>query len=170
MAALGRRHAKLQRLLEEGSFFSDQAMQARQPLLFHEYLGQYSTFQAPQQAKLSESLLQQHDELQAQEQLHQAQAEAQAQVQEPPFVPEEETDSDSEPEPVPSKEVPSLSAAQLQDQQAELIEVMKACFLDGSDPEADYAAIDNDSSLDDDNPEHEQDLQEQHFEYDFDNE
>lgn len=154
-------------MLEEGTYFSDQAIRARRPLLFHEYLGQYSNFQAPQQqSKLSESLLQQHDELQAREQLHQAQAAAQAEEQ--AFVPEVETESDSEPEAVPSKEVPSLSAAQLQDQQAELVEVMKACFLDGNDPEADYAAIDNDSSLDDDNPEHEQDLQERHFEFDFD--
>ena len=159
-----RRYAKLQRLLQEGTFFSDQAMRAREPLLFHEYLGQYSSANPPQQSRLSENLLQQHDELQAREQLQQAQAAAQA--KESAFVPEEETESDSE-EPVPSKEVPALSAAQLQDHQAELVEVMKGAFLDGRDPEADYAAIDLDSSLDDDNSEHEQDRQERHFEFGF---
>ena len=58
-----RRHAKLQRLQQEG-YFSDTAMRKRYPLLYHQYIGQHTAEEPPAAKSLSESILQQHDELQ----------------------------------------------------------------------------------------------------------
>ena len=152
-----RRYAKLQRLVREGAYFSDAAMRKRHPLLFHEYVGQHTAAAPPSRGQtLSESILQQHDELQAREALVQAQAAA-------PFEPE--TESDSEEGGLPSKQGPApLSQAELQDSRSELIALLQSLFLAGKDPGADYADMDNCSSLDGENAEQqERDRQEDWF-------
>ena len=163
-----RRYAKLQRLLREGAYFSDTAMRKRQPLLYHQYLGQHLAEAPPAAKTLSESILQQHDELQARERLQEAQARADAAAE---LEPETETSSDEEAEPAfPSKHGPApLSSEQLRDSRSELLTVLQTLYLDGKDPEVDYQAVDADSSLDGDNAaEQEQDLEDQHFGYQFD--
>ncbi|NWH82408.1 CCD97 protein, partial [Piaya cayana] len=36
-----RRYAALRRLIQEGDYFSEEAMRAREPLLYHHYIGRY---------------------------------------------------------------------------------------------------------------------------------
>lgn len=136
-------------------------MRKRHPLLYHQYVGQHTAEEPPAAKSLSESILQQHDELQAREQLVAAQAHAKAQAE---FEPETESDSADEAEP-PSKHGPApLSAAQLQDSRDELIALLQTLYLDGKDPQADYKAVDGDSSLDGDHAaELEHDLEDKYF-------
>ena len=106
--------------------------------------------------KLSESILQQHDMVQARDALVQAQEAA-------PFEPE--TESDSEDEAIPCKQgAPPLTQAELQNNRSELIALLSSLYLAGKEPGGDYATVDADSSLDGDNAEElERDLQEDWF-------
>ncbi|KAK9816892.1 hypothetical protein WJX72_006847 [[Myrmecia] bisecta] len=137
-----RRLAQMNRLDAAGEYFSDEAMRKRGPLLHHQYIGQYQApaIRAARTNKLSDSILQQHDELQTQLRM--------AQQREAEDMVEEESDSDeSEPEAAPR----ASGAGQPQSNQEEFLEIMRAKFLAGQDGEfVDYATVDRDSTLDDD--------------------
>ena len=93
----------MNRLLSDGAYFSDAAMRTRQPLLYHQLLGQYLPPPMPSRMDtLSDSILSQADELQARHQLEEAQQqqrrEQAGQVSEQETESEEESESESEAE------------------------------------------------------------------------
>ena len=175
--AKNRRLAQLNRLMEDGTYFSDEAMRTRAPLLHQQYLGQYTSAAASSTAPtLSGTLLRQHDEEQHRNRLQQQQ-EQEAMVEEG----EEETSSDDD----NTKEKPGLGDAGTSQElhadkyssslpadhaqnSEDFMALMQQRFLAGDDHEhVDYAAIDKNASLDDDwAAQAEEDAQEKYFDAD----
>ena len=145
-----RRLAQLNRLVQEGKFFSDEAMRCRAPLLHQQYLGQYAPAAAPPTAAtLSGTLLRQHDEEQHRNTLQQ-------QHEQEALIEEETTSDDSDTLLGGSEQVAagkngidaSVDHAQ---SSKDFLALMHQRFLSGDDKDhVDYAAIDNNTALDDD--------------------
>ena len=70
-----RRHAQLNRLVADGSYFSEDAMRNRAPLLHHQYIGQYVPEAPATAATLSDSAMQQLEEQEHQARLQKAKEE-----------------------------------------------------------------------------------------------
>lgn len=170
-----RRHAQLKRLVADGSYFSDDAMRTRAPLLHQQYIGQYTPAATASAATLSDSAMQQLEEQQHQTRLQIAKAE-QAMVEE-----EQETSSDEESNteqpvlkhPVDQHsqgsesciDIPSADRAQYRE---DFVELMQQRFLSGKDHEhVNYRDIDANVALDDDwATEADDDAQEKYFDAD----
>lgn len=178
--AKNRRLAQLNRLMDDGQYFSDDAMRARAPLLHQQYLGQFAPATAtPTAPTLSGTLLRQHDEEQHRNKL-QKQQEQESMVEQ-----EEESSSDDTREGVPSG-VPKSDPDDIQEQDLfaskhghivtaehaqnsdDFMALMQQRFLSGADHEhVDYAAIDKNARLDDDwAAQAEEDAQEKYFDAD----
>lgn len=160
--AKNRRLAQLNRLVEDGNFFSDDAMRGRAPLLHQQYVGLYAPAAAPSATAptLSGTLLRQHDEEQHRNRLQQ-QKESEAMIEE-----EEESSSEdsgllhshsgqtaeaSRNEEVSANKHGNIAPGdQLQNSQ-DFIALMHQRFLAGDDHEyVDYGAIDKNAALDED--------------------
>lgn len=178
--AKNRRLAQLNRLIDEGKYFSEDAMRGRAPLLHQQYIGQYAPAAASSTAPtLSGTLLRQHDEEQHRNKLQQQQE------QEDLVEEEEDTSSDeadaqpaykepagsgtksSSVEPEADKHGAAPSEQQLQNTE-DFLALMHQRFLGGDDVEyVDYAAIDRNATLDDDwAAQAEGDAQEKYFDAD----
>ena len=169
--AKNRRLAQLNRLIEEGKYFSEDAMRGRAPLLHQQYLGQYAPAATSTTAPtLSGTLLRQHDEEQHRNKLQQQQE------QEDLVEEEEDTSSDecdtschrsSHQELPADKHGTVLSGHQLQNSE-DFLALMHQRFLAGDDKEyVDYAAIDKNATLDDDwAAQAQDDAQEKYFDAD----
>lgn len=162
--AKNRRHAQLKRLVADGSYFSDDAMRDRAPLLHHEYVGQYAPADTAKPATLSDSVMQQLESQEHKKRLQKAREE-QAMVEE-----EEESSSDDEQDAAAAHQIPvkvpavsteadsqDLNASSnipLNDRaeyQEDFLQIMQHRFLSGKDHEhVDYADIDANPALDDD--------------------
>ena len=173
--AKNRRHAQLKRLVADGSYFSEDAMRNRAPLLHHQYIGQYAPAAPSTAATLSDSAMQQLEEQEHQTRLQKAREE-QAMIEE-----EEETSSDEEDTQQPVTKHPSISAEEqnldlhidipLADRaqyHEDFLQMMQQRFLSGKDHEhTNYAVIDANVALDDDwAAEAEEDAQEKYFDAD----
>ena len=154
-----RRFAQLKRLLSDGEFFSDSAVKAREPLLFHELLGRYQ----PQPVsvntgKLSDNILHQHDELKALTELKQAQqrqahseSEQEESVEEDEAAWEQADRYDREHCSKSALEHERISDDDLQENREELMRIMQGRFLQGEEQSVNYHEIDHDElGLDDD--------------------
>ena len=172
--AKNRRLAQLNRLIDEGKYFSEDAMRGRAPLLHQQYLGQYAPAPTSTTAPtLSGTLLRQHDEEQHRNKLQQQQE------QEDLVEEEEDTSSDecksschnsmpsSHQELAADKHGAVLSGQHLQNTE-DFLALMHQRFLAGDDKEyVDYAAIDKNAALDDDwAAQAEDDAQEKYFDAD----
>jgi hypothetical protein len=173
--AKNRRLAQLNRLIDEGKYFSEDAMRGRAPLLHQQYLGQYAPAATSTTAPtLSGTLLRQHDEEQHRNKLQQQQE------QEDLVEEEEDTSSDDCDTSCPNSMKPSshqeltadkhgamFSGQQLQNSE-DFLALMHQRFLAGDDKEyVDYAAIDKNAALDDDwAAQAEDDAQEKYFDAD----
>lgn len=161
--AKNRRLAQLNRLVEEGKYFSEEAMRRRAPLLYEQYIGQYAPAAAPSATAptLPGTLLRQHDEQQHREKLQQQQ-EQEAMVEEEEESPSESSDtvhSDSQEHAPSSLQADSHEMFPAnkhgtgdQSQNTEdFLALMHQRFLAGDDSEyVDYAVIDKNAMLDDD--------------------
>ncbi|DBA84953.1 TPA: hypothetical protein ACH3X2_005694 [Trebouxia sp. C0005] len=173
--AKNRRLAQLNRLIDAGKYFSEDAMRGRAPLLHQQYLGQYAPAAGSTSAPtLSGTLLRQHDEEQHRNKLQQQQE------QEDLVEEEEDTSSDdcetschNSLQPGNHQDLPAdkhgavLSGQQLQNSE-DFLALMHQRFLAGDDKEyVDYAAIDKNAALDDDwAAQAEDDAQEKYFDAD----
>lgn len=171
--AKNRRLAQLNRLVEEGKYFSEEAMRSRAPLLHQQYIGQRPPAAAPSAPTLSGTLLRQHDEQEHQTKLQQQQ-EQEAMVEEEEETSSGEADENEEVQHFKDDEdAESLSANKyttLTDPQntADFLALMHQRFLTGADHEhVDYNTIDKNATLDDDwAAQAEGDAQEKYFDAD----
>lgn len=184
----------MNKLLADGTYFSDAAMRQRQPVLYHQLVGQYQPASRPGSGcTLSESLLHQHDELEAQQRLQTAQ-QKESRAYSPADVMEEAEEEEEEEEeeddgvafamkpghrPLEAathlqkhgilsrqEHAEPLSQEELQENHEELVRILQAQFLDGKDEGVNYEAIDQDQLglLDELNAEEaDRDLLEHHF-------
>ena len=176
--AKNRRHAQLNRLVADGSYFSEEAMRNRAPLLHHQYIGQYAPAAPATAATLSDSAMQQLEEQEHQTRLQKAKEE-QAMVEE-----EEETSSDEEGHPAkPVSKYPAISSDQHNEDpvayvdispadriqyKEDFVQMMQQRFLCGRDHEhVNYPDIDANVTLDDDwAAQANEDAQEKYFDAD----
>ena len=176
ITAKNRRLAQLNRLVDEGKFFSEEAMRSRAPLLHQQYIGQRPTAAPSSAPTLSGTLLRQHDEQEHQIKLQQ-QLEQEAMVEEEEDTSSEEADAsvvtkqpsciEVDPQlPPASKHGEELSADPQSNE--DFLAFMHQRFLNGEDHEyVDYHAIDKNVTLDDDwAAEAEGDAQEKYFDAD----
>lgn len=176
ITAKNRRLAQLNRLVDEGKYFSEEAMRSRAPLLHQQYIGQRPAAAHSSAPTLSSTLLRQHDEQEHQTKLQQEQ-EQEAMVEEEEDTSSEEADAsvdskqprcaEVDPQlPPASKHGGELSAASQSNE--EFLALMQQRFLNGDDHEhIDYHAIDKNATLDDDwAAEAEGDAQEKYFDAD----
>lgn len=171
----------MKRLMAQGSFFGDEALRSREPILFHQLIGQYLPTVAPAKTgRLSTDILTQYDQADALSKLSKAQQEQASSAalqgrgeQSCEEEEEDESDSDDQLQAVPQKLLAaeaeaapaSISGQEMQDNRDELIRIMQQRFLQGADKAVDYTEIDSDAlGLDDDNAaEADQDALECHF-------
>ena len=154
-------------------------MRTRAPLLYHQYVGQFQPQEPPPKSgKLSESILHQHDQLQAATALRQQEQAQLGNVGEEEEESDESSDRSSQlavetptvskygPESDAASNVVAISAQELQENREELIQILQAQFLQGKDSSMDYSKIDHDElGLDDDNAaEADRDAVDKHFE------
>eukprot|EP00878_Enallax_costatus_P029639 GHUV01032175.1.p1 GENE.GHUV01032175.1~~GHUV01032175.1.p1 ORF type:complete len:373 (-),score=58.49 GHUV01032175.1:318-1436(-) len=173
--AKNRRLAYMYQLEQQGEYFSETSMREREPLVWHQHIGQYEGHPVPparpQQSGLlgfADSLLRAHDEAQIRARLEQQLEEEECQMS--------EHDSDSEDEPQQQQQATELpcqataadgAAAQQQHGQQQqqpvdmsqdamaqrrqdFLDEMQSRFLTGMDKDSiDYAVIDADAGLDD---------------------
>ena len=175
VTAKNRRLAQLNRLVDEGKYFSDEAMCNRQPLLHQQYIGQRPAAASSAAPTLSGTLLRQHDEQEHKNKLQQQQ-EQEAMVEEEEDTSSEEAEAsvktqlpeclESDPQLAPNKhgEVLPADAQNSED----FLALMHQRFLNGDDHEyVDYQAIDKNVTLDDDwAAQAEGDAQEKYFDAD----
>lgn len=183
-----RRYAQLKRLMAQGSFFGDDALRSRDPVLFHQLVGQYQPTVVPAKTgRLSTDILDQYDQAAAISELTQAQQQqaSNAAAQQQWDQSSEEEDEGSENslhqdktstdkpaaamQKLPSDDaepaLPQISGQELQDNREELVRIMQTRFLQGADRGVNNDEIDNDAlGLDDDNAaEADRDALESHF-------
>lgn len=173
--AKNRRLAQLNRLMDEGKYFSEEAMRSRAPLLHQQYIGQRPVATSSSAPTLSGTLLRQHDEQEHQNKLQQQQ-EQEAMVEEEEDTSSEDADASAnaqQPENVSGDVQQSVSkhgdVPHVDPQSSEdFLALMHQRFLTGADHEyTDYNAIDKNTSLDDDwAAEVEGDAQEKYFDAD----
>ncbi|PRP86760.1 coiled-coil domain containing 97-like [Planoprotostelium fungivorum] len=151
-----RRFEYMNRLVQNGSYFSEEEMEARQPYIFHQYVGQYrkrdTKFKSEE--KLYERLLRNYDVCDINERVEKDR-ERDAVIEEDSSSEEEKEMSegdDGKEEASDDVDDPMSDEEQRQggEQMEELLQIMKRYFLDGRDSAfVDYNKIDNDVSLDD---------------------
>ena len=169
--AKNRRLAQLNRLVEEGKYFSEEAMRSRAPLLHQQYIGQCPPAAASSAPTLSGTLLRQHDEQEHQTKLQQQQ-EQEAMVEEEEETSSEEADEDAQhfKDDNDSELPPANKYTTLADPQntEDFLALMHQRFLTGADHEyVDYNTIDKNATLDDDwAAQAEGDAQEKYFDAD----
>ena len=176
ITAKNRRLAQLNRLVDEGKYFSEEAMRSRAPLLHQQYIGQRPAATTPSAPTLSGTLLRQHDEQEHQDKLQQQQ-EQEAMVEEEEDTSSEDADAnldaqqpqgaESDPQlPLANKHGETLSADPQNNE--DFLALMHQRFLNGGDHEyVDYHAIDKNVTLDDDwAAQAEGDAQEKYFDAD----
>lgn len=174
--AKNRRLAQLNRLVDEGKYFSEEAMCSRAPLLHQQYIGQRPTATSSSAPTLSSTLLRQHDEQEHQNKL-QEQQEQEAMVEEEEDTSSEEADAsvDAQQSKVvdPDQHLPPASkhgdGVSVDPQSTEeFLALMHQRFLNGDDHEhVDYHVIDKNVTLDDDwAAQAEGDAQEKYFDAD----
>ena len=170
-----RRLAQLNRLVDEGKYFSEEAMRNRAPLLHQQYIGQRPVAVASSAPTLSGTLLRQHDEQEHQNKLQQ-QKEQEAMVEEEEESSSEEAEEDGQTQQskhdTSGLEQPSANKhgdASADPQNTEdFLALMHQRFLNGADHEyVDYSSIDKNATLDDDwAAQAEGDAQEKYFDAD----
>ncbi|EAS05657.1 coiled-coil protein, putative (macronuclear) [Tetrahymena thermophila SB210] len=133
---LNRRYKKLQQLIEEDDFFSEEAIKMRQPLLYYLYCGQYLKQQAENFSELS--FAQFLEELMMKEEYRQQL--------------EDEYNASKEKDLLPKRMIydQTISEQEREDYEDELITFMHNQFLIGEEKDHfNYDEIDNDENLDD---------------------
>ncbi|KAL4512546.1 hypothetical protein ABPG72_020383 [Tetrahymena utriculariae] len=133
---LNRRYKKLQQLIEEDDFFSEEAIKMRQPLLYYLYCGQYLKKQAENFSELS--FAQFLEEIMMKEEYRQQL--------------EDEYNASQEKDLLPKRMIYDqiISEQEQEDYEDELITFMHNQFLIGEEKDYfDYDEIDNDENLDD---------------------
>ena len=176
--AKNRRHAQLNRLVADGSYFSEDAMRNRAPLLHQHYIGQYAPAASATAATLSDSAMHQLQEQEHQARLQKAKEE-QAMVEEEDETSSDEEDSNQK----PVSKYPSVSSEQHDQNTAayvditpadriqykeDFVQMMQQRFLSGKDHEhVNYPDIDANVALDDDwAAQADEDAQEKYFDAD----
>lgn len=171
-----RRLAQLNRLVDEGKYFSEEAMRSRAPLLHQQYIGQPPAATPCNAPTLSGTLLRQHDEQEHQNKLQQQQ-EQENMVEEEEDTSSEEADAnvnaqqpnynDFDPKLFPASKHGDEPSADPQSNE-DFLALMHQRFLSGDDHEyVDYHAIDKNVALDDDwAAQAEGDAQEKYFDAD----
>ncbi|KAG0173653.1 hypothetical protein DFQ28_008005 [Apophysomyces sp. BC1034] len=168
-----RRYEYLKRHLRASSYFEDETMQLRAPVLYEQYIGQYiseaeKTAPFASDVNLVQRILKDIDRDYVNEQVK-----MQKGIDEEQFEEEEEEDEDDAMEesetPIDTdqttdekgKKVESISTFQ-QSQRDEFVRLMEERFLDGQDTDFDYSVVDYNEAYDD-LDEQERDIQERYF-------
>ena len=160
-----RRYVYMLQLMEKGTYFSEEEMRSRNPLLYEYYIGQYMTQEEKEALRvqstevlLSSRLLQRVDRDACDQKLAKQLQEEDAQV--------EETDSEDDEE----EETPDMTSSEMSEKhgivniklssdpniarkerrmlQKEFLQAMQLNFLDGKDEAFDYSSVDCNTSLD----------------------
>ncbi|KAL6785336.1 hypothetical protein ACKKBG_A03430 [Auxenochlorella protothecoides x Auxenochlorella symbiontica] len=147
-----RRLAHMQRLMAEGQYFSESAMEQRQPWLYHQYIGQYrpsadasdqaSTGVSPGLAYADRLLDHAREATLAEAREEEQLAYDAATEEEDGEDGHEEVDEDGRDQQSPAPVEP------LSEREGALLDLMQQSFLAGHDPGIDYPAIDGDAELD----------------------
>ncbi|KAK6138167.1 hypothetical protein DH2020_028103 [Rehmannia glutinosa] len=153
-----RRLAYMDKLILEGSYFSEDAMREREPYLHHEYVGKFQDQSGRNMARpgerWSETLMRRSEEAVLlmkirgeQQRLGVAQSDwvGNEEIEE-----EEEDESETEEIAVVEPEANSLLSEEMQDRIDQFTHIMQQKFLSGEDHQhLDYTKIDEDETLDD---------------------
>ena len=163
IATRNRRFVHMEKQLEKGTYFEEDAMRSRNPLLFEHYVGQYMTEEEREQndKKLSDVLWSAHILRAIDKEERRAQLEQQ--LEEEDCMLEESDDSSSESEDaedeaskrniigVPNIQIsdnPDTAAKEKKMLKKEFYQAMQQSFLSGDDKDIDYSYIDADRELD----------------------
>ncbi|UJR13773.1 hypothetical protein I4U23_000783 [Adineta vaga] len=142
-----RRYTYMQQLIENGTYFSDEAMKERSPLLYEQMIGKYETDDTNKQlvkrtadGPLSDFYMEHLESMNHHERVEQEfEKEEQSRCQ-------DKEDSESEDDNDDDVKYPS---AERDLYRQEFLAIQKEQFLNGEDSNIDYASIDNNESLDD---------------------
>lgn len=146
-----KRYAALQQLISASEYFSDEQMQARDPLMYEHYVGQYQSEEEimsqnsrdlAQATSLSDVLLNSCQEETLQRRLE-AQREMEQNCEE-----EEEDDSEEEESELQSEVEQEVNAEERALMRQEFITRMHQRFLDGKDRDFDYSEVDDNPDFD----------------------
>ena len=151
-----RRFGCLQELMDNSSYFSQEEMRDRNPLLFEQYIGQYLTEEERDQLdsnrsemKLSSIILKNLDIDRRRQLLHSQQK------SEMEFVEESDSDESTEEENTDSKTPglklstdPSMATEEKHMMRKEFLRVMQLNFLSGNDKDFDYTSVDSNERYD----------------------
>eukprot|EP01118_Nematostelium_gracile_P012529 TRINITY_DN458_c0_g1_i2.p1 TRINITY_DN458_c0_g1~~TRINITY_DN458_c0_g1_i2.p1 ORF type:complete len:144 (-),score=45.55 TRINITY_DN458_c0_g1_i2:23-454(-) len=125
----------MQKLVEQGQYFSDENMKIRNPVLWQDYVGKHRKSKTVptinDESTLTDKLLRRWDLDCADEDIR---------VSDEQF--QEEDDSDEE------EETEQTDSNQQQQDERDFLRVMQTSFLEGKDVGFNYQAIDSDSELD----------------------
>ncbi|KAJ8656409.1 hypothetical protein O0I10_007977 [Lichtheimia ornata] len=159
-----RRYEYLKRHLRESSYFSDDSMQQREPVLYEQYVGQYQSEQEKtmpfaNDVTLVQRVLSNIDRHYASEQVRKQKI-----IEEEQFEEEEESEDEEEdvqdtpmsddrtgalPSNQPAEDTQHEEAEFRESQRQELIRLLEERFLAGKDPEFDYSKVDMNEAYDD---------------------
>ncbi|ESO87685.1 hypothetical protein LOTGIDRAFT_179232 [Lottia gigantea] len=156
-----RRYSAMQKLMEDGEYFSEEEMKYRDPLLYEEMIGQYLTDDEIQSRvdktdlKFSSILLKHIDQIE-ENKLYYYQKNQQDEEEESELESEEETENKK----------PKISSEEQQELKTEYIQMMQEKFLTGQDHHFfDYSTVDKNSEYDS-LPTIDQDEQDKYFDDD----
>lgn len=148
-----RRYQYLQHLMENSTYFSEEEMRNRNPLLFDEYIGQYLTQQEKDDLDMGDrsdltlsGIILKKMELDARRELHSRQQESESSRL-------EESDSDDSESETDSMQQDGGDPVSIDDDQKLLfrqdyLKAMQLSFLNGEDKDFDYSKVDHCSALD----------------------
>ncbi|MCL7047518.1 hypothetical protein MKW94_028394 [Papaver nudicaule] len=148
-----RRRAYLDRLMNDGNYFSEDSMREREPYLHHEYLGKYQDpfgrSMARPGEKWSDTLMRRYEETILVTKIRGEQQRLGVDEKEWVVADLEPANSDQR-SGMDMEERQTLSVAELEDQMEQFTHIMQQKFLTGEDSQhLDYSKIDNDETLDD---------------------
>ncbi|CAG5129744.1 unnamed protein product [Candidula unifasciata] len=154
-----RRYQALQKLIDEGEYFSENEMKWREPLLYEQMVGQYVTesekaAQMEQEIDKSDlrfsSILLKHLDMQTNKQVYEFQKEKEGEQEEEEEKESNENiseaDTDDEEEIDNKKE--KISEAERMYFRDEFLRTMQEKFLSGQDASFDYSKVDNNADYD----------------------
>ncbi|CAB4440766.1 hypothetical protein RhiirA5_496003 [Rhizophagus irregularis] len=174
---LNRRYKYLTTMLDNTSYFGDEAIEMREPSLYEDYVGQY----IPEEERykqfdddvdlidrvyydIDQSYI--HDRLQEEKRILEEQEEEEEEEEEEENEIEKKVKGDGMAD---NEDVPQISEEEKQQLRADLVDIMRNKFMSGDDPDFDYDAVDFNEEYDDVNVQ-EQEIQEKYFDNEEPNE
>ena len=153
MVIRNRRYRAMEKMLSDGSYFSNEEMKARDPLLYEQLVGQYLTVEEKQElvdssdTRLS-TMLMKHMDVLAYNAVYDIQKEIEKSQMEESDEDESDDGNDMDVEDVKDDKKQQLSDDEREMLWQEFMTTMQLRFLDGKDEDFDYTSVDGSAEFD----------------------